>query len=106
MAPLVFARFPLLLPPRHSTHISPPPLPAYYQQSDKDTPEDILKVFKMFDDDATGKITLKNLKRVARELGENMSPDELQEMIERADLDGDGEINPDEFLNIMTKKYT
>lgn len=29
---------------------------------------------------------------------------ELLEMIERADLDGDGEINPDEFYGIMTKK--
>jgi Ca2+-binding EF-hand superfamily protein len=29
---------------------------------------------------------------------------ELLEMIERADTDGDGEINPDEFFAIMTKK--
>jgi centrin-3 len=32
-----------------------------------------LKVFALFDDDNTGKITLENLKRVARELGEDMS---------------------------------
>ncbi len=43
------------------------------KMSDKDTKEDINKVFKLFDDDATGKITLKNLKRVARELGETMN---------------------------------
>ena len=29
---------------------------------------------------------------------------ELMEMIERADTDGDGEISPDEFYAIMTKK--
>ena len=29
---------------------------------------------------------------------------ELMEMIERADLDQDGEISPDEFYQIMTKK--
>ncbi len=29
---------------------------------------------------------------------------ELLEMIERADTDQDGEINPDEFYTIMTKK--
>lgn len=29
---------------------------------------------------------------------------ELLEMIERADTDGDGEISPDEFYAIMTKK--
>jgi len=50
-----------------------------------------------------GKITFKNLKRVAKELGENLTDEELQEMIDEADRDGDGEINLDEFLRIMKK---
>jgi centrin-1 len=33
-----------------------------------------------------------------------LSDAELLEMIERADTDADGEINPDEFYAIMTKK--
>ena len=49
--------------------------------------------FHFFDDDDTGKISFRNLKRVARELGENMTDEELQEMIDEADRDGDGEIN-------------
>ena len=73
-------------------------------QSDKDTKEDIIKVFNLFDDDGTGKISLRNLKRVAKELGETMTEAELVEMIERADADQDGEISPDEFYSIMTKK--
>ena len=74
------------------------------KMSDKDTREDIQKVFNLFDDDQTGKISLRNLKRVAMELGETMSDAELLEMIERADTDTDGEISPDEFYAIMTKK--
>lgn len=74
------------------------------KMSDKDTREDIQKVFNLFDDDQTGKISLRNLKRVAKELGETMSDAELLEMIERADTDTDGEISPDEFYAIMTKK--
>lgn len=74
------------------------------KMSDKDSRADIRKVFNLFDDDKTGHITLKNLKRVARELGETMSEAELLEMIERADTDEDGEISPDEFYVIMTKK--
>ena len=47
---------------------------------------------------------LKNLRRVAKELGENMTEEELQDMIDQADRDGDGEINPDEFYRIMKKR--
>lgn len=47
--------------------------PAVDFQSDKDSKEDINKVFALFDDNNTGVITLEHLKRVARELGEEMS---------------------------------
>lgn len=73
-------------------------------QSDKDSREDIQKVFNLFDDDQSGRISLRNLKRVAKELGETMTDAELLEMIERADADQDGEINAEEFYAIMTKK--
>ena len=71
--------------------------------AERDPREEILKAFKLFDDDNTGKISLKNLKRVARELGETMSEEELQEMIDEADRDGDGEISEEEFIRIMKK---
>ncbi|CAB1445235.1 unnamed protein product [Pleuronectes platessa] len=64
--------------------------------------EEIVKAFKLFDDDESGKINLRNLKRVARELGENISDEELRSMIDEFDTDGDGEINQEEFLSIMT----
>ncbi|XP_072482447.1 centrin-2 isoform X2 [Notamacropus eugenii] len=71
--------------------------------AEKDTKEEILKAFRLFDDDETGKISFKNLKRVARELGENLTDEELQEMIDEADRDGDGEVSEQEFLRIMKK---
>lgn len=70
------------------------------KMGEKDSKEEILKAFRLFDDDDTGKITFRNLKRVAKELGENMTDEELQEMIDEADRDGDGEINEDEFLKV------
>ena len=78
-----------------------------------------MKAFKLFDDDDTGNITFANLKRVAKELGENLTDEELQvykaivifhcfnqliqEMIDEADRAGDGEVNQDDFLRIMKK---
>ena len=76
------------------------------KMSDKDTREDLEKVFRLFigDDDKADKIELKHLRRVAKELNENMSDDELQEMINRADTDKDGKFSFEEFYAIMTKK--
>ena len=73
------------------------------KMSEKDSREEILKAFRLFDDEEKGKISFRNLKRVAKELGENMTDEELHEMIEEADRDGDGEINEEEFLRIMKK---
>ena len=108
------------------------------KMAEKDTKEEILKAFKLFDDDETGKISFQNLKRVAKELGENLTDEELQvslipsihnkkiyfgtyntwfqqalnvifhifdlqEMIDEADRNGDGEVDQDEFLRIMKK---
>ncbi|CAK93968.1 unnamed protein product (macronuclear) [Paramecium tetraurelia] len=73
------------------------------KMGERDPREEMLKAFRLFDDDNTGKITLRNLKRVARELGETMTDDELQEMIDEADRDGDGEISEEDFIRIMKK---
>ncbi|PSN50855.1 Centrin-1 [Blattella germanica] len=73
------------------------------KMAEKDSKEEILKAFRLFDDDETGTISFKNLKRVAKELGENLTDEELQEMIDEADRDGDGEISQEEFLRIMKK---
>eukprot|EP00759_Apiculatamorpha_spiralis_P007551 PhF_6_TR14729/c0_g1_i1/m.23154/K16466/CETN3, CDC31; centrin-3 len=69
--------------------------------STRDPRVEMQKAFQLFDDDNTGKISLRNLRRVARELGENLSDEELQAMIDEFDKDQDGSINEEEFMNIM-----
>merc|ERR1719398_346472 len=71
---------------------------------DKNSRAEIDKVFALFDEDETGKISFRNLKRIAQELGESLTDEELNEMIEEADRDGDGLINPDEFYRVMRKR--
>jgi len=73
------------------------------KMAERDPREEMLKAFRLFDDDETGKISFRNLKRVAKELGENMTDEEIAEMIEEADRDNDGEISEEEFMRIMRK---
>lgn len=68
---------------------------------ERDPREEILKAFRLFDEDDSGKISLRNLRQVAREIGDNMTDEELRAMIDEFDLDRDGEINEEEFLAIM-----
>merc|ERR1712146_804657 len=69
----------------------------------KDPKDDMLKAFRLFDDDQTGMISLKNLKRVARETNQTLTDDELQEMLNDADKDEDGVLNEEEFLTMMNR---
>lgn len=71
------------------------------KMSEKDLIDEMKKAFKLYDDDNTGKITFKNLERVAKELGEAMSAEELQELITEADTDGDGALSEAEFIAVM-----
>ena len=72
--------------------------------NDKDTRANINKIFALFDDERTGFISIKNLRRIAQELGEDVSEQELQELITRADLDADGVVSEEEFYTILTRK--
>lgn len=71
----------------------------------RDPLEEIDKAFARFDDDSTDRISFRNLKRVSLELGEQLTDDELHEMIKAADEDGDGEIGRDEFMRLMQRAH-
>ena len=71
---------------------------------DKESKEGIRRIFDLFiDDPNSDTITLNALKKIARELGENITAEELKDMLERASSNGT-ELTFDEFYEIMTKK--
>ncbi|KAK4774034.1 hypothetical protein SAY87_029053 [Trapa incisa] len=70
---------------------------------ERDTKEELMKAFQILDQDNNGKISAGDIKHIAKELGESFSDRDIQEMIEEADLDNDGEINVEEFIRIMRR---
>lgn len=68
------------------------------------SPDNISRLFHLFDPKGTGAITAKSLKEVCDEIGESISPEEIAEMIRHADADRDGCVNMDDFHNIMAQK--
>ena len=58
----------------------------------------------MFDKDGNGKISKEELKSVMKNLGENLTDDEISEMIREADDNDDGEVDYEEFVKMMQTK--
>ena len=63
--------------------------------------KDLAKFFSLFiGDDNTDKIEYEHLRKIDNDLKD----DEIEEMIQKADIDKDGKINFEEFVNIINKK--
>ena len=73
------------------------------QITDKDHEKEIKKIHGFIADEATQKINFNSLKALCIELGENISDDEIKEMIEEADYDKDGEVDDQDFFALMKK---
>ncbi|XP_052769162.1 neo-calmodulin-like [Mya arenaria] len=68
--------------------------------------DELRQAFHVFDKDDDGTISTQELGIVMRSLGQDPSEDELQEIVREADTDGDGVIEFDEFIVMMTKQMT
>ena len=75
-----------------------------YRVPEKETTEDLRKVFNLFLDDPNSSTTsLESIKRVADELGENIEEIELNAMLNKASKSG-ARLTFDDFVAIMTGK--
>ena len=67
---------------------------------DTDSEEEIREAFKVFDKDGNGYISAAELRHVMTNLGEKLTDFEVDDMIREADVDGDGQINYEEFVKV------
>ncbi|KAK3737178.1 hypothetical protein RRG08_016482 [Elysia crispata] len=71
------------------------------QGDTRDIYDEILKGFQMFDYDGSGHISLEKLRRACTSAGIKFTQKELEEMMEEADVNGDGRVDQSEFIRIM-----
>uniref|UniRef100_A0A915K2N1 EF-hand domain-containing protein n=1 Tax=Romanomermis culicivorax TaxID=13658 RepID=A0A915K2N1_ROMCU len=65
--------------------------------------EEYKQVFALFDTDGSGAIGTDELGEAMRSMGMNPTPQELQTLIKEIDVDGNGEIDFDEFCTVLKR---
>jgi len=95
------------------------------REAEKETPEDLKQAFRVFDkvrgsqvsrktflksrispklfQDGNGYVSTSEIKYVLSRIGVNFSDDELLEMVQEADIDGDQHVSFEEFSNIFNE---
>ncbi|KAJ2060316.1 hypothetical protein GGI17_003844 [Coemansia sp. S146] len=71
------------------------------QSSDNNEEEELKEAFRVFDKDGNGFISAAELRHALTNLGEKLTQEEVDEMIQEADVNGDGQIDYDEFVKMM-----
>jgi len=73
------------------------------ERHEDDSRDEYQRVFDLFDAKGKGYISVADLRKIAEDLGETMSNDELEEMISKA-APTSGKVTRDDFQKIMTKR--
>lgn len=63
--------------------------------------KEISDAFEVFDKDNSGTISADEIRAVLKKCGEDLDDKELDEMLRRVDVDGDGKISIEEFAAVM-----
>ena len=76
------------------------------KEKNTDTDEELKSGFKQFDKNQDGQITIEDLRALMEELGEALSEEELQEMINVASMEGDGKVNFEDRFDVLLSVIT
>ena len=65
------------------------------------TEDEVINAFRVFDKEGNGLISSAELKHIMMTIGDKMTEEEADEMVNEADIDEDGMINYEEFVRMM-----
>ena len=65
------------------------------------TEDEVINAFRVFDKEGNGLIFSAELKHIMMTIGDKMTEEEADEMVNEADIDEDGMINYEEFVRMM-----
>lgn len=74
------------------------------KMKDTDSEAEIAEAFKVFDRNGDGKISAAELRHVLTSIGEKLSDADVDQMIREADVNNDGEIDIQEFTQLLSTK--
>merc|ERR1711865_63933 len=69
---------------------------------DFDLEENVKNAFDVFDTDDSGSLSFEEMADVLMNMGQDMSHEKIRNIMELADVDGDGEIDIDEFMAVCS----
>lgn len=72
------------------------------KMKDNDSEEELMEAFKLFDKNSNNLVSKNEIKQVMHMLGENLSQDEIEDLMMQFDQDRDGFLNYEEFKKMMT----
>jgi len=67
------------------------------KMQESDTENEIREAYRVFDKERSGGIAASEMRLILSNLPEKLSPEEIEEMLEAADRDGNGVFSYDEF---------
>lgn len=66
--------------------------------------DELARVYRLFDTQNQDTITLETLKKISQEVGDNLSDEELKDILKRCDIDKDQALSFEDFYTVITTK--
>lgn len=73
-----------------------------HQSSNANWKEELQEAFNHFDEDKSGTIDTQEIVHAMTRIGQKLTQKQAKDFVAAADADGDGEINYEEFVNVLT----